>query len=226
MKEITDKLFSLQDLAYRDFQSKLMPTVDYERIIGVRTPDLRKLAAELYKSGNYSDFLNELPHYYYEENNLHAFLIEKIKDFGSCVAALDSFLPYVDNWATCDSLKPKALVKNREALTAKAYEYLNSNAVYTVRFGIGILMAHFLDDFFSPEYPQRVSKIISGEYYINMMIAWYFATGLAKQYESFIPYIEKHLLPPVVEKMTVQKARESFRVSDEHKEYLKSIRIK
>lgn len=226
MKDIKEILFSLQDSKYRDFQAKLMPTVDYEKIIGVRTPDLRRLASEIYKSGEYCDFLTQLPHGYYEENNLHAFLIEKIRDYDECIAALDAFLPYVDNWATCDSMKPKALIKNRAALLDKVNEWLSSNEVYSVRYGIGILMSYFLDEYFSPEYPQRVSQIRSDEYYINMMIAWYFATGLAKQYESFVPYIEKHLLSPVVEKMTVRKACESFRVSDEHKTYLKSIRIK
>lgn len=226
MKEITDRLFALQDLKYRDFHSRLMPHIDYERIIGVRVPDVRRLAAELYKTGDYIAFMNELPHYYYEENNLHAFLIEKIRDFDECVVQLERFLPYVDNWATCDSMRPKALEKRREALLAKVDEWLASGHTYTVRFGIEVLMNSFLDKYFSPEFPEKVSRIISDEYYVQMMIAWYFATGLAKQYECFVPYVEEHRLPPAVEKMTVRKACESFRITDPQKEYLKSVRLK
>jgi len=226
MSTITDKLFSLQDIKYRDFHCRLVPTVGPERIIGVRVPDVRKYADELYKSGEYIEFINTLPHYYYEENNLHAFLIEKIKNYDECITELERFLPYVDNWATCDSMRPKVLEKNREAILKKIDEWLASDHVYTIRFGIEVLMNSFHDRYFVPEHPEKVSLIVSDEYYVNMMIAWYFATGLAKQYDSFLPYIEQHRLSPVVEKMTVRKACESFRVSEDQKAYLKSVKVK
>lgn len=220
---IIEELFALQDLKYRSFNSKLIPTVDPELVIGVRTPALRKLANEYNKSEESKAYIHSLPHKYYEENNLHAFLIEKIKNFDECIAALNLFLPYVDNWATCDSMKPPVLAKNREKLLPQIWKWLESDSIYTVRYAINLLMSYFLDDCFSPVFPERVAAVVSEEYYINMMIAWYFATGFAKQYESFIPYLEKHILPPVVEKMTVRKACESFRITADQKEYIKSI---
>ena len=216
----------MQDLKYKDFQAKLMPTVEKERIIGVRTPLLRAFAKNLSKTGAVSVFLKSLPHKYYEEDNLHAFLIEEIKDYSECIRELNNFLPYVNNWATCDSMTPKVLKKNKEKLLAQIYIWLKSNKIYTVRFAIKCLMTHFLDDDFNEEYLETVSKIKSDEYYIKMMIAWYFATALAKQYESTVKYIENEKLEFWIHNKTIQKAIESFRIPDEKKSYLKTLRRK
>ncbi|MBQ7295868.1 MAG: DNA alkylation repair protein [Clostridia bacterium] len=222
--EIRERLFSLADEDYKVFHSKLMPTVDSERIIGVRTPMLRTFAKELHKSAEYSDFINDLPHKYYEEDNLHGFLIEKIKDFDECLNELERLLPFIDNWATCDMLRPKCLKNEPEKLYDKICQWLTSNKVYTVRFAIGCLLSYYLDGHFSEEHLKLVSKIRSEEYYINMMIAWYFATALSKQYDSTIGYITERRLSPWVHKKTIQKAVESYRISDEVKAYLKSLR--
>ena len=222
--EITEKLFSLADERYKDFQSKLMPTVDKNKVIGVRTPTLRVFAKELHKSGGYEDFLSDLPHKYYEEDNLHALLIDKIKDFDECVAEIEKLLPFIDNWATCDMLRPKVLKKESEKLLGYIYKWLDSDKVYTVRYGIGCLCSFYLDDNFRPELLSRVSEIKSEEYYINMMIAWYFATALAKQYDSTSPYIEDRKLTEWVHRKTIQKAVESYRISDDAKTYLRSLK--
>lgn len=226
MTDIQKKLFSLQDAQYRDFNSKLMPTVDKSAVIGVRTPALRKLAKELYGSQQAREFMAELPHEYFEENNLHGFLIAQIKDYGECIAALKRFLPYVDNWATCDQMSPRVFRKHPPELPVQAAEWIASGAAYTVRFGVGVLMNHYLDGEFSPEYPALVAGIRSEEYYVNMMAAWYFATALAKQYEAVIPYIRQNRLPLWTHNKAIQKALESYRVSDEHKAYLRSLKRK
>ncbi len=223
-QEIKDRLFDLADEGYRDFQSKLMPTVDKDRIIGIRTPVLRAFVKELRKSGNYRTFLSDLPHKYYEENNLHAFLIEGIKDFDECIAALEKFLPYVDNWATCDCMRPKILKKHPEELEAAVYKWLKSDKPYTVRYAIGCLMCHFLEDNFKEKHLSDVASIQSEEYYVNMMIAWYFATALAKQYDKTVPYLEEKRLPEWVHKKTIQKAIESYRITPEQKAYLRTLR--
>ncbi len=223
-KEITEKLFSLSDEKYRNFHSKLMPTVDKNKVIGVRTPTLRKFCSELYKSADCKDFMLDLPHKYYEEDNLHAFFIDKMKDFDECVSAIEKLLPYIDNWATCDMLRPKTLKKKPKRLLGYIYKWLGSDKVYTVRYGIGCLCSFYLDENFSPEQLSRVAEIKSEEYYINMMIAWYFATALAKQYESTVPYIEERKLPEWVHRKTIQKAVESYRISDETKAYLRSLK--
>ena len=230
MNKINDKirnhLFTLSDSEYRDFHARLMPTVDKEKIIGIRIPNLRKYAKELIGEGGYEPFLLNLPHKYYEENNLHAFLIEGIKDFDECISALDAFLPFVDNWATCDSMRPKALIKNPDRLREHADKWIDTGEEYTVRYGIGIYMTYFLDERFEPDYILRIASIKSEYYYVKMMIAWFFATALAKQYEQTIPYIEKRLLDSWVHNKTIRKAIESYRISPENKEYLRTLTIK
>ena len=226
LNEIRAELFKMQDMDYRDFNSKLIPTVDKESMIGIRTPDLRKYAKQLGKSSDVIEFLQTLPHKYFDENQLHAFIISEIKDFKNCIDEINRFLPYIDNWATCDQLSPKVFKKYHNELFEYIKDWLKSDKVYTLRFGIGMLMEHFLDEDFDILYPETVSNIRSDEYYINMMIAWYFATALAKQYESVIPFIENNSLDIWTHNKAIQKAVESLRISDEKKEYLKSLKIK
>ena len=223
---IRETLSSQQDGKFAAFQARLIPNVAPECILGVRTPELRKLAKQLRGSSDAEAFLNTLPHEFFEENNLHAFLLCGIKDFERCVQAVEDFLPYVDNWATCDQLRPKAFARNRQALLPRIRSWLDSDRTYTQRFGIGMLMSHFLDEDFREEYLSWVSDIHSEEYYVNMMIAWYFATALAKQYRAALPYIEERRLGPWVHNKTIQKALESYRVSEEHKACLKTLKSK
>lgn len=223
---IQSRLFALQDLKYKEFQCKLMPTVAPERVIGVRTPELRKLAKELFKEPETAEFLNTLPHQYYDENNLHGFLVEQIKDYNTVVAAIDAFLPYVDNWATCDLMSPKVFKKHRPELLKEIQRWMASERTYTIRFGIEMLMAHFLDEDFAPEHLVWGAGVHSEEYYVNMMIAWYFATALAKQWDAVIPYIEQHRLDKWVHNKAIQKAVESYRITDEQKGYLRTLRVK
>ena len=223
---IRETLLSLQDGEFAAFQARLLPNIAPERIIGVRTPELRKLAKQLRGSSDGEAFLKALPHKFFEENNLHAFLLCETKDFKRCVQAVEEFLPYVDNWATCDQLRPKAFARNKQALLPYIRSWLDSDREYIRRFGIGMLMSHFLDEDFREEYLRWVSDIHSEEYYVNMMIAWYFATALAKQYEAALPFIENRRLDPWVHNKTIQKALESLRVSDERKIYLKTLKIK
>lgn len=218
------ELFKLQDKKYGDFTASLIPTISRDTVIGVRTPQLRALAKRVKDTEDAKAFILALPHKYYEENNLHGFLICEIKDFDGCIRALDTFLPYVDNWATCDGLRPKCFKKNLGSLLPHIKRWLSSEHTYTVRFGIEMLMTYFLDDAFDAKFLKRVSEIKSDEYYINMMIAWYFATALAKQYDATLPYLEKETLPLWVHNKTIQKAVESYRVSDEHKMYLKTLK--
>ncbi len=222
--KIRQELFSLQDPGYKSFQCALMPTVDPDTVIGVRTPALRAFAKRLKGEKEISSFLSDLPHRYYEENNLHAFLIEGITEFDPCIASLNAFLPFVDNWATCDMMRPKVLKKNPEALLREIGAWIVSKHCYTVRFGIGMLMVHFLDQDFDQRYPEMVSQIRSEEYYVNMMIAWYFATALAKQWDAIIGYLEEERLPLWVHNKTIQKAVESLRISKERKQYLRTLR--
>lgn len=226
MNELQKQLFEMQDLAYRDFHAKLMPTIDKEKIIGIRTPMLRKFAKEFAKSDACEQFLKDLPHQYYEEDNLHGFLLEMGKDYDSLVEKLDAFLPYVDNWATCDMMRPKVFKKHLPELIKKVEEWLASEHVYTIRYGIGMLLSFYLDDEFEPEYLEWVAKIRSEEYYINMMIAWYFATALAKQYEVTLPYIENQKLDVWTHNKAIQKAIESYRVTEEQKNYLRTLKVK
>lgn len=225
-KDIEDRLFALQDKEYKEFHSRLMPTVNPDAIIGVRTPALRKLAKELAKQPEYMEYIHMLPHSYYDENNLHGFLIETIKDYAECVAAVNEFLPYVDNWATCDLMSPKVLKKHRAELLEQIKIWLASQQTYTIRYGIGMLMTHYLDEDFKKEYLEWVSQIRSEEYYVNMMIAWYFATALAKQPKDTLPYIEQNRLDVWTHNKAIQKAVESYRVSAEQKAYLKTLKVK
>ncbi len=221
----TERLMELQDTGYRDMQKKIIPTVDPDSIIGVRTPALRALAKEILKSGDYKSFLNELPHKYFEENQLHAFILSGMKDFDECMDELEKFLPFVDNWATCDQMSPKVFKKHKDELLKHIKVWIKSDKTYTVRFGVGMLMEHFLDDDFDLKYPEMAARIRSDEYYVNMMIAWYFATALAKQYESIIPFIEQKRLAPWTHNKAIQKSVESYRITDEQKAYLKSLKV-
>ncbi len=223
--DICERLFSMQDIKYKEFQSKLCPTVDSESIIGVRTPKLKALAKEIVNSGEWECFTDRLPHKYFEENQLHAFILSQIKDYDILIDKLERFLPFIDNWATCDQLRPKIFSRNTDILINDVKRWLSPDDTYTKRFGIGMLMCHYLDKNFREEYLLWVSQIKSDEYYINMMTAWYFATALAKQYSAAVRYIESRSLDTWVHNKTIQKACESFRVSDEHKEYLKKLKI-
>lgn len=224
MSDIRDKLFALQDERYKAFQCALMPTVDPDKVIGVRTPQLRKLSKELWKEGRAEEFMKALPHSFYEEDNLHAAFIEKINDFDCCIAELERFLPFVDNWATTDMMNPRVLKAEPEKLLLKANEWLKSDSTYTVRFGIGIFMRHFLTDRFSAEYPQRIAEIRSDEYYVKMMVAWYFAEALSKQYEAVLPFIKEKRLDGWTHRKAIQKAIESRKISPAQKEQLKGLR--
>lgn len=224
--EIRGELFKIADTNYRDFHSKLIPTVDKDHIIGVRTPDLRKFAKSLENSDKREIFLELLPHTYYDENNLHAFFIEQEKDFSSCVSELNRFLPYVDNWATCDMMNPKVLKKDKKALLCLINKWINSTDIYTVRFGLKMLMDYFLDEDFSADYLELAATVKSDEYYINMMIAWFFATALTKRYDETLPFIKNMRLSEFCHNKTISKACESLRISKDKKEYLKTLRIK
>ena len=226
MKTITEKLFALQDLEYKKFHSKLMPTINPDVIIGVRTPELRKLTKQLKNSTEVEEFLKELPHCYYEENNLHGFLLETMKDFDTCIAALNAFLPYVDNWATCDMMAPKVLKKDLPRLYEWVKIWIASGETYAIRFGVNMLMKYFLDEAFLPEYPALVASVRSEEYYVKMVVAWYFATALAKQYDSVLPYLTEQKLEVWTHNKTIQKAVESYRITPEQKTYLKLLKRK
>ena len=222
--EITNELFRLQDKAYRDFQSKLIPTVSPDKVIGVRTPELRKYAKQLIKREDVKEFLNELPHRYFDENQLHAFIISEIKNFDECMGEVCRFLPFTDNWATCDQMSPKVFKKHRPALLEYIKKWLTSDETYTVRFAVGMLMEHFLDEDFDSTYPKMVADIKSDEYYVNMMRAWYFATALAKQYEAVVPFIENRRLDKGTHNKAIQKSVESRRISEDRKAYLKGLK--
>lgn len=226
IERIREDLFAMQDLSYRDFHSRLMPDVDKAAVIGVRVPELRKYVKELAKDPEIQEFLDDLPHQYYEENNVHGFLIQQMKEYEKCMEELEKFLPYINNWATCDMTSPKVFKKHKEELLEAVRRWIASNHIYTVRYGIGMLMQHYLDEDFREEYPQMVSEIQSEEYYVNMMIAWYFATALAKQYETILPYIEKQKLDVWTHNKTIQKACESYRITPEQKAYLRTLKIK
>ena len=226
VREIKDELMKLQDLKYRDMQIKIIPSVEADAIIGVRTPELRKLAKQFAKREDVSEFLQDLPHQYFDEDQLHAFIISEMKDYDACMAELERFLPYVNNWATSDQMSPKVFKKNRKDLLKHVNKWIKSKKTYTIRYGVGMLMEHFLDEDFDPKYPEMVSKLRSEEYYVNMMIAWYFATALAKQYDAVLPYIEEKKLDVWTHNKAIQKSVESYRITPEQKEYLKSLKIK
>lgn len=238
MTSIQKKIYSLQDKKYGDFQKNLIPTVKANSIIGVRTPELKKYAKELSTDKNVDKFLNDLPHKYFDENQLHAFILSEEKNFETCIKKLEKFLPYIDNWATCDQLSPKCFKKNKSELIKCIGKWLKSKRAYTVRFAIEMLMSHFLDEDFDKKYLDMVSnirfkskyenvdiKLDADKYYVEMMIAWYFATALAKQYKSALSYIKNKKLLPWTHNKTIQKAIESFRVSDEHKKELRKLKL-
>ena len=214
----------MQDLKYKSFHSKLIPNINPELVIGVRTPELRRFAKTLDKE-QVKSFMSELPHKYYEENNLHAFLIEQIKDFYECIAALNDFLPFVDNWATCDMMRPKVLKKYLPELLDQIKIWIESADTYTVRFALEMLMCYYLDDEFKSEYLELAASVKSEEYYVKMMIAWFFATALTKQYNMALPYIENKCLDNWVHNKAIQKAVESYRITKEQKDYLKTIKL-
>ncbi len=222
---VRDELYRLQDLKYRELQIRILPTVKPETIIGVRTPELRKLAKELAQTGEAEAFINELPHRFFDENQLHAFILSEDRDFERCLSRVSVFLTYVDNWATCDQMSPKVFKKHRAELLPVIERWLHGGHAYTVRFAIGMLMEHFLDGDFDPRYLAWVSAVRSGEYYVNMMVAWYFATALAKQYDAAFPYIRDRRLPAWTHNKAIQKAAESFRVPPERKAELKAFKV-
>ena len=222
---IRARLFEMQDVQYREFTAKLIPTVSPERIIGVRTPDLRKYAAELSRTEDAAVFMAALPHRYHEENTLHGFLIERIADYDACVAALDAFLPYVDNWATCDSIRPRCFKRNLSRLIGEIRRWMASEQTYTIRFGVEMLMCFYLDGAFDPVYLDWVAALRSEEYYVNMMIAWFFATALAKQWDAALPVIEARRLDPWVHNKAIQKAVESYRIPADRKNLLRARKI-
>ena len=233
LKEIREHLFSIQDLSYRDFHARLMPTIDKETIIGVRTPALRNYAKGFIKA--YKDdqqaqqidwFLEDLPHEYYEENNLHGFIIETIGDYEKCLSAINAFLPYVDNWATCDMMSPKVFKKHLPQLEAEIVRWLASGETYTIRFGVNMLMKYYLDEAFDRKYLDWVAGIQHDDYYVKMVVAWYFATALAKQYDAALPYVEAFKLEKWTHNKTIQKAVESYRITDDQKVYLKTLKMK
>ena len=226
IEEIREELFSLQDTAYRDFQSKLTPTIDASTAIGVRSPALRAMAKRVVKRKDVDAFLDDLPHSYFDENQLHAFIVSELRDYEACLQEVERFLPYVDNWATCDQMSPRVFKKHRAELLDPIKRWLSSDATYTVRFGVGMLMEHYLDDDFDPAYLDMVAAVRSEEYYVRMMVAWYFATALAKQYDATISCLEERRLEPWVHNKTIQKAIESRRISPETKDYLRELKVK
>lgn len=223
-EQLQKELFALQDLKYRDFHSKLLPGVDKKTIIGIRTPVLRKFAKEFSKRKEAEEFLQDLPHQYYEENNLHMMILTGIKDYDKCLEEIKKFVPYINNWATCDLPFPKCFSKHKEELLPQIREWIASDHTYTIRYGLGTLMSLYLDEDFKPEYLELAASVRSEEYYVNMMMAWYFATALAKQWKATVPYIEQRKLPQWVHRKTIQKAVESYRITPEQKTYLKSFR--
>ena len=225
-KQIQKQLFSLADENYKIFQQKLIPSVNPDTVIGIRTPELRRFAAKFAKTEEAALLRAHLPHIYYEENNLHAFLIEKITDFDRTVEELNRFLPYVDNWATCDMMSPKIFSANKENLFPMIQYWISSKHTYMIRFGIVMLMKHYLDDMFAPRHLQIVSNIQSDEYYIEMAQAWYFAEALVKQYDHALPYLQKGLLTSFVHNKTISKACDSFRIDQNKKSFLKTLRLK
>ena len=224
--EIIERLHALQDAGYHDFQAGLIPGVPPEAFIGVRTPELRAYAKALLKRPDVDDFLAATPHRFFDENQLHAFILSGMKDYGRCVAAVNAFLPFVDNWATCDQMSPKVFKRHRAELLEEIKKWIISDHTYTVRFAIGMLMEHFLDDDFEPVYLEMVAAVRSAEYYVNMMIAWYFATALAKQWDAALPYIEQARLAPWTHNRAIQKAIESNRIPLEKKDYVRTLKVK
>lgn len=225
MDAIKEYLFSKQDIKYRNFTLPLLPTVDEKTFIGVRLPILKKYAKDLDKNSR-EEFLKSLPHQYHEENILHAFILSNIKDYDEFINKVNKFLPYVTNWSVCDTLCNKYLVKYKDQLINEIYEWLKSNEIYRVRYAVKCLMNYYLNEDFKEEHIQHVEKVKLDDYYVKMMIAWYLATGLAKNYDSFIKIIEEHRFDEFTHNKAIQKAVKSYRVSEEHKAYLKTLKVK
>ncbi len=221
---IQKELFELQDISYGDFQAKLVPNIPRELLIGVRVPEARKLAKRLAKEPEASEFLKDLPHKYYDENILHALLISEMKDYDACIVAIDEYLPYIDNWAVCDILSPKIFKEHKTSLLEKIKEWSASDKTYTCRFGLEMLMSYFLDNDFKPDYLEITTSVHSEEYYVRMMIAWFFATALAKQWDASIKYIEDNRLDTWTHNKAIQKAKASRRITPKQKEYLKALK--
>lgn len=226
IQKVQQDLFTMQDLKYRDFHAKLMPTVDKDSVIGVRVPMLRAYAKKFGKTEEAKQFLEILPHQYYEENNLHGLLIDQMKDYELCIEELIRFLPYINNWATCDILSVKAAKGHLDSYIKNIYQWLESDYTYTIRFGINMLMRYYLEEEFKIEYPEKVAAIRSEEYYVNMVRAWYFATALAKKYDQVLPFLEEQKMDVWTHNKTIQKAIESYRITLEQKEYLRTLKIK
>ncbi len=224
--DILESLFALRDEKYAAFQTGLIPTAPADHFIGVRTPDLRRLAKEFGARADVGEFLVGLPHRYFDEDQLHAFILSGMKDYDRCIAGVSAFLPYVDNWATCDQMSPKVFKKHKTELLEKIEEWLRSEKTYTVRFAIGMLMEHFLGEDFDISYPEKVAAIRSEEYYVRMMAAWYFATALAKQYDAVLPFIEERKLDPWTHNKAIRKSIESYRITDAQKDYLRTLKVK
>ena len=224
MDEIVSRLRQRADEGYRAFHMRLVPNVEPARILGVRVPEVRALARSLAGTPEAETFLRELPHEYYEENNLHAFLLERERDYGALIEGLNRFLPFVDNWATCDSLSPALFKKHPDGLPEQALQWMQSDQTYTVRFGISVLMRYYLDEGFRPEYAERVAAVRSEEYYVRMMVAWYFATALAAREEDVLPYLTGRRLDPWTHRKAIQKAIESNRITPERKQFLRTLR--
>ena len=226
IQKVQQDLFTMQDLKYRDFHAKLMPTVDKDSVIGVRVPMLRAYAKKFGKTEEAKQFLEILPHQYYEENNLHGLLIDQMKDYELCIEELIRFLPYINNWAICDILSVKAVKGHLDSYIKNIYQWLESDYTYTIRFGINMLMRYYLEEEFKIEYPEKVAAIRSEEYYVNMVRAWYFATALAKKYDQVLPFLEEQKMDVWTHNKTIQKAIESYRITLEQKEYLRTLKIK
>lgn len=220
---LLETLFSLQDVSYQQMQRRLLPTLDPDIIIGVRTPELRRLAKEM---ENADAFLLQLPHRYFEENQLHSFVLERGKDFETTIGNVEAFLPFVDNWATCDQLSPRVFRKHRRELLPYIRRWIASDRPYTIRFGIGMLMSHYLDEDFDPAYPEWVAAVQNEDYYVKMMAAWYFATALAKQFDAVFPFLSEYRLDSWTHNKAIQKSVESYRIMPEQKEILKQYRVK
>ena len=225
-EDITKDIYKYQDIKYQKFLQNLIPNINPDLIIGVKTPELKNLAKIYFNNNDIDIFLNTLPHIYFEENQLHAFIINNIKDFNICIKEVNTFLPYINNWATCDQLNPKCFKKNHLLLLPYISTWLNSNDTYSIRFGIRMLMNYFLDDDYDIKYLDIVSNIKSDEYYINMMIAWFFQVALVKQYNDAVKYLENKKLNNFVHNKAISKAIDSYRIDNNTKEYLKKLKIK
>ena len=224
-EKLIEELYDRQDLKYKDLQIRLIPSVDPDCIIGVRTPELRALAKRIAGSSNLSSFLNALPHQFFEENQLHAFILSEMKDYSACLKEVDRFLPWINNWATCDQMSPKVFRKHRNELLEPITRWMETNQTYMIRFGIKMLMDHFLDESFEVSFPERVAAIRTDEYYVKMMAAWYFATALAKQYDAVLPFLEHRRLDPWTHNKAIQKALESYRIPEERKSALRNLKL-